>query len=199
MTMPLPERSPPPLAAKPIPARAVVTPAAARTPAEPPAPVPAAADAAATGSHPEGPNVSQTQRIITIRVGATGEARWSGSALLAALERHGMAFGRYQVFHRRHSDGRTLFCAASLVEPGTFELDQMPQQEFRGVTLFAVLPGPIEPLQTLNELILTAGQLAASLHGLVQDSRGRPLTQKQAEAIREDVAQFQAMLNLSQP
>ena len=158
---------------------------------------PAVADTAATGTHAEGPNPSQTQRIITIRVGAVGESRWQGSALLAALEHHGMAFGRYQVFHRRHSDGRTLFCAASLVEPGTFDVSQMPRQEFRGVTLFAVLPGPIEPLQTLNELILAAGQLATTLHGNVQDSKGRPLTQRQAEAIREDVAQFQSMLSVT--
>ena len=183
-----------PLAAPP-PAQA----APARPPAAPAhvSASPAVADAAATGTHAEAPNPSQTQRIITIRVGAAGETRWPGSALLAALENHGMAFGRYQVFHRRHSDGRTLFCAASLVEPGTFDLSQMPRQEFRGVTLFAVLPGPIEPLQTLNELILAAGQLAATLHGSVQDSKGRPLTQRQAEAIREDVAQFQAMLSVT--
>jgi len=191
------------------PAPAVVTsplatpPPALVAPARPPAvpahvsASPAVADTAATGTHAEGPNPSQTQRIITIRVGAAGESRWPGSALLAALENHGMAFGRYQVFHRRHSDGRTLFCAASLVEPGTFDVSQMPRQEFLGVTLFAVLPGPIEPLQTLNELILTAGQLAATLHGTVQDSKGRPLTQRQAEAIREDVAQFQAMLSVT--
>ncbi len=41
---------------------------------------------------------------------------------MAALELHGLAFGRYQVFHRKHSDGRSLFCVASLIEPGTFDL-----------------------------------------------------------------------------
>jgi FtsZ-interacting cell division protein ZipA len=171
--------------------------ASAAAPALGSAAAPMPADAAATGSHEEFSNASQTQRIITIRVGAIGDARWSGGVLLTALEDHGMAFGRYQVFHRRHSDGRTLFCAANVVEPGTFDLAHMPKQEFRGVTLFAILPGPIEPLQTLNELILTAGQLAQTLGGIVQDSRGHPLTQKQAEAIREDVAQFQAAMSVS--
>ncbi len=158
---------------------------------------PAANDTSATGSNPHGPNVSETQRIVTVRVSAVGDTRWTGSQLMAALENHGLAYGRYQVFHRRHSDGRTLFCAASLVEPGTFDLARMPEEQFRGLTLFAVLPGPAEPLQTLDALIQTAGELAEALRGVVQDSNGVPLSQQGAEALREDVARFQAMLTMS--
>jgi cell division protein ZipA len=155
---------------------------------------PAASDTSATGSNLQGPNVSETQRIVTVRVSAVGDTRWTGSQLMAALENHGLAYGRYQVFHRRHSDGRTLFCAASLVEPGTFDLARMPEEHFRGLTLFAVLPGPAEPLQTLDALMQTAGELAETLRGVVQDSKGVPLSQQRAEALREDVARFQAML-----
>jgi FtsZ-interacting cell division protein ZipA len=65
------------------------------------------------------------------------------------------------------------------------------------LTLFAVLPGPAEPLQTLDALIQTAGELAETLRGVVQDSKGVPLSQQRAEALREDVARFQAMLTMS--
>ncbi len=157
----------------------------------------APADTASTGATAQVPNVSETQRIVTVRVAAGGEARWSGTELMAALEDHGLAFGRYQVFHRRHSDGRTLFCAASLVEPGTFDPVRMPQEEFRGLTLFAVLPGPVEPLQTFDALLQTAGELAQTLHGVVQDSRGVALSRQHAEALREDVAHFQALLTMT--
>ena len=179
---------------------AAYPPAATTAPAASPpaaAGAPAASDASATGSNPQGPNVSETQRIVTVRVSAVGDTRWTGSQLMAALENHGLAYGRYQVFHRRHSDGRTLFCAASLVEPGTFDLARMPEEQFRGLTLFAVLPGPAEPLQTLDALIQTAGELAETLRGVVQDSKGVPLSQQRAEALREDVARFQAMLTMS--
>jgi cell division protein ZipA len=138
-------------------------------------------------------NASETQRIVSIRVCAAGETRWSGLDLMVALENHGLAYGRYNVFHRKHSDGRTLFCAASLVEPGVFNLAKMPQEEFRGLTLFAVLPGPLPPLQTLDAVIETAGELAATLHGTLQDSHGAPLSMQRAEALREDVARFQAL------
>ncbi len=152
------------------------------------------AEALPAAPKPQLANASETQRIVSIRVCAMGDTRWSGLDLMAALENHGLAHGRYNVFHRKHSDGRTLFCAASLVEPGVFNLARMPQEEFRGLTLFAVLPGPLPPLHTLDAVIETAGELAAALHGTLQDSHGAPLSMQRAEALREDVARFQARL-----
>lgn len=143
---------------------------------------------------PPAPNAAELQRIVTIRVCSVGEMRWSGAQLMAALEMHGLAFGRYQVFHRRHADGRSLFCVASLIEPGTFDIAAMAEQEFRGITLFAVMPGPIPPLDTMDELLGTARGLAEELSGMLQDSKGMPLSPQRAAALREDAARFQASL-----
>jgi cell division protein ZipA len=140
------------------------------------------------------PNSSEQQKIVTVRVCAPGEVRWPGAALLSALETHGLAYGRYQVFHRRHIDGRTLFCVASLVEPGTFDVARMATEEFRGITLFAVLPGPSEPLVTIDELLAAARGLAQELSGMLQDAKGIPLSPQRAAALRDDVARFQASL-----
>jgi cell division protein ZipA len=140
------------------------------------------------------PNSSEQQKIVSIRVCAPGETRWPGAALLAALESHGLAYGRYQVFHRKHVDGRSLFCVASLVEPGSFDVAHMAADEFRGVTLFAVLPGPLEPLLTIDELLSAARGLAQDLAGMVQDAKGVPLSPQRMAALRDDVARFQASL-----
>jgi cell division protein ZipA len=161
--------------------------------APPPSPAPSA-PAGASIAAPPSANASDLQRIVTIRVCAVGETRWSGAQLMAALETHGLAFGRYQVFHRKHTDGRSLFCVASLIEPGTFDVAEMADQEFRGITLFAVLPGPVEPLETMNELFGTARGLAEELSGMVQDGKGMPLSPQRAAALREDIARFQAQL-----
>ena len=139
-------------------------------------------------------NAAELQRIVTIRVCCLGEAHWSGAQLMSALELHGLAFGRYQVFHRKHVDGRSLFCVASLIEPGTFDIVGMAEQHFRGITLFAVLPGPLAPLETVDELLRTARGLAEGLSGMIQDSKGMPLSPQRAAALREDVARFQSML-----
>lgn len=143
---------------------------------------------------PRSPNASEQQRIVTVRVCAVGDGRWSGDQLIAALESQGLAYGKYKVYHRRHVDGRSLFCVASMVEPGIFDIALMPSQEFRGLSLFAVLPGPAEPLQTLEALLTTARALADELGASVQDEQGLPLSLQRAAALREDVARFQAQL-----
>jgi cell division protein ZipA len=142
----------------------------------------------------QNPNSSELQKIVTVRVCAAGEARWSGATLLSALELNGLAYGRYQVFHRKHVDGRSMFCVASLVEPGTFDVARMSTEEFKGVTLFAVLPGPVEPLLTIDELLAAARGLAHELSGMVQDAKGMPMSPQRAAALRDDVARFQASL-----
>ena len=169
--------------------------AAAPRPTSTAAPVVESGDRFAGGA-PSAANAAELQRIVTIRVCAIDETRWSGAELMAALELHGLAFGRYQVFHRKHVDGRSLFCVASLIEPGTFDIAGMAAQEFRGVTVFAVLPGPLAPLETIDELFATARGLAEALSGMVQvqDAKGMPLSSQRAAALREDVARFQASL-----
>jgi cell division protein ZipA len=164
------------------------------TPGRVPTLQPAAIDrSSAPAAH--GANAAELQKIVTVRVLAAGDARWPGATLLSALELHGLAYGRHQVFHRRHVDGRSLFCVASLIEPGTFDVARMSSEEFRGVTLFAVLPGPVEPLLTVDELLGAARGLAQELSGMVQDSKGMPLSPQRAAALRDDIARFQASLS----
>jgi len=143
---------------------------------------------------PRNSNASELQKIVSLRVCAVGDARWPGTRLMAALEAQGLAYGRYQVYHRNHSDGRSLFCVASLVEPGTFDGARMAEQEFRGISMFAVLPGPVDPLQTMDAMLAAAKGLAEDLTGMVQDGKGMPLSPPRAAALREEVAHFRAQL-----
>lgn len=190
VTQPVPVISPPRPAPRPTPERAPAAPALI------PTVMPESSDKiSVTG--PQVANTSEKQKIVTVRVCAPGSLQWPGQKLLSAFEAHGLAYGRYQVFHRRHVDGRSLFCVASLKEPGTFDVGQMAEQEFKGVTLFAVLPGPMEPLLTVDELLGAARELAADLSGHVQDAKGVPMSPQRAAALREDVARFQASLSVS--
>jgi len=143
---------------------------------------------------PPSANKSEKQKIVTVRVCSVGETRWAGTDLMSALEALGLAYGRYQVYHRKHSDGRSIFCVASLVEPGTFDLSTMQDEQFRGVSLFAVLPGPIEPMQAVEGLLSTGRELARTLTGTLQDAKGIPFSPQRTEALLQDVARFQALL-----
>ncbi len=189
-TVPTDAGEEPPLLTKVVPASAKHPPqSAAQLPASSPTD---AGDRSAAA--PRKPNGIEKQKIVTVRVCAPAETRWSGDALLSAFESHGLAYGRYQVFHRRHIDGRSLFSVASLVEPGTFDVAQMPGQQFKGLTLFAVLPGPVEPLLTVDEMLAAARGLASELPGTVQDAKGVALSPQRVASLRDDIAQFQASL-----
>jgi len=164
--------------------------------ADPPAPAEASPSAVAPAADAESPPAApEPQKIVTLRIIALGDALWPGKKLAEALEMQGLAYGRYQVFHRNHVDGRSMFCVASLLEPGIFDLQSMPAQEFRGVIAFAVLPGPLEPVQTIEAMLATARRLAESLTGMVQDAKGLPLSPQRAATLREEVARFQATLS----
>jgi len=143
-------------------------------------------------AEPSAPNLSEQQKIVTLRVCAVGEDRWSGRDLMSVLEGHGLAYGRYQVYHRKHADGQSIFFVASLIEPGTFDAARMAEEEFRGVSMFAVLPGPIEPLQAVDALFTTARDLARDLSGTVQDAKGMPFSPQRIATLREDVVRFQS-------
>jgi len=146
-------------------------------------PVAVAAEPPATGA--------PAQKIVAVRIVAAPGATFGGVQLLEALHADGFAFGRYQIFHRLDAAGRPVVSLASLKEPGTFDPDAMPGMTFRGVALFAVMPGPLPGQRLYDELIVTARALAATLGGLLQDERGVPLSLQRIGQLRDEVAEFE--------
>jgi cell division protein ZipA len=132
-----------------------------------------------------------SQKIIAVRVVAAAGAQFAGERLLEALHADGFTFGRYQIFHRLDDAGRPLVSLASLKEPGTFDPATMPGAQFRGIALFAVMPGPLPGVRAFDELIVTARALAATLDGQLQDERGAPLSLQRLGQLREEAAEFE--------
>lgn len=136
----------------------------------------------------------ELQRIVSVRVLSLAEEGWPGDDVAAALAGSDLVHGRYGVFHRLHQDGRTIFHVASLKEPGSFDPAIMSGQNFHGLSIFAILPGPMPPLETLETMLGGASQIAVDLAGTVQDEKGQPLTPAKADQLRDDVRNFQARL-----
>lgn len=133
------------------------------------------------------------QRIVTLRVSAPPLERFEGQALVDALIAEKLVHGRYDIFHRE-VEGRTIFSVASLVEPGTFDLGNVAGKRYPGVTLFAVLPGALPPMQTFDNLLEAARSLANRLRGVVQDERGAGLSAQRLMNIREGLIDYQHRL-----
>jgi cell division protein ZipA len=136
-------------------------------------------------------SVARPQKIMAIRVSAQAPARFDGTDLLDALRAEGLGFGRYDIFHRLHDDGRPIFSVTSLREPGTFDLQEMPNSQYTGIAMFTVLPGPVSAVDAFDEMVFTARALATHLSGALADERGAPLTALRVNKLREEVLEYE--------
>lgn len=136
------------------------------------------------------PRRTERRKILSLRL-TTAPQRLEGAKLLEVLQTELLEHGKYAVFHRLHSDGSSIFSVASMVEPGTFDLEKMGETLYPGVTLFAQLPGPVPGMHALNELVACARRLQQTLGGVLQDDRGVPLTVHRIERMRQEVREFE--------
>lgn len=133
------------------------------------------------------------QRIVALRIMSAGE-RWPGSQLLETLHAEGLVFGKYSIFHCQRDDGRAIFSVASMVEPGSFDLDGIDSESFPGVSLFAVLPGPLDAPSTFDQMLACARRMSDRLGGNLQDEHGSSLTGQRVLNLREELVHFEHLL-----
>lgn len=124
------------------------------------------------------------RRLVGVRMVAALGERYPGRQLRLALAAAGFVHGRFGIFHFPAPDGRAAFSVASLTKPGNFELHAMDGQRYAGLSLFAVLPGPLPPAQTIDLILHTARELTERLGGALQDDRGQPLSPARAAELR---------------
>ncbi len=158
---------------------------------------PAAAQAsrpasAAVGATAAGPPVvewpgEEARKIVALRLVSAPAARFSGRTVRLALAAEGFVLGKFDIFHKPGPDSRAMLSAASLTKPGTFTLNTMDAQRYGGLSLFAVLPGPLPPQRTFDELLTSARSLNDRLQGALQDERGEPLTPVRSATIRDSL------------
>ena len=129
----------------------------------------------------------ESRRILALRVVAAQPERFSGRTLRLALSAEGFLLGKFSIFHKPDEANRALLSAASLSSPGAFDLEAMDSQRYAGLSLFAVLPGPMAPRQAFEDLLATARNLNERLEGALQDERGSPLTPLRVASIRESL------------
>ena len=128
------------------------------------------------------------RRIIALRVVARAGERFTGGAVRQALQGEGFEFGEFDIFHLPLDDGRVLLSAANLTKPGSFRLPKMDAETLLGLNVFAVLPGPRDPLETFDRLHAVAGLLAQRLRGDVRDAAGQALSGVRLAELRREAA-----------
>jgi cell division protein ZipA len=118
---------------------------------------------------------------------------FQGDELILNMRGIGLRHGKFGIFHRYdgNDETRTIFSAASLVEPGSFDLANIKEQKIPGISLFLVLPGPVESVEAFDMMMAAARALAQSLDGELLDESGSTLSIQRERYLREEIIQFQ--------
>jgi cell division protein ZipA len=127
----------------------------------------------------------EQRRVVALRLVAPRPEQFAGRSLRQALAAEGFVLGPFDIFHKPDDARRAIVSAASLTRPGTFDAETMDSLHFGGLSLFAVLPGPMTPPQAFEELVTTARHLNERLCGVLQDEGGTPLTPARIASLRE--------------
>jgi FtsZ-interacting cell division protein ZipA len=115
--------------------------------------------------------------------------------LFPAFEEAGLTYGSMDIFHHALDDGREAFSVANMVEPGTFDPTVLIEGiETPGVTLFAVLPGPLPAMPTFERMLSCGRRLAEMLGADLLDENRNTFTKQTEAHLRERIAEFQARL-----
>jgi len=132
------------------------------------------------------------QKIVTLRLVARDGGAFRGDELILSLRGIGLRHGKFGIFHRYdgNDEDRTVFSAASLVEPGSFDLANIKEQEIPGISLFLILPGPIDGVEAFDFMMEAARALANSLDAELLDESGSTLSIQRERYMREEIIQY---------
>ncbi|MDB9905621.1 cell division protein ZipA [Oceanospirillaceae bacterium] len=149
-----------------------------------------ALDAVEEGAH-HGTDVEQ---VISILVTANERQGFYGPQLLQLVKACGMVFGEMDIFHRFEDGlrlGKTQFSMANMMEPGTFDLNDIDHLHTPGVVFFLGLPMAQDSMQAFDYMLETAQCLASNLGGGVLDEQRSVMRPQTIAHCRQQIRDFE--------
>ena len=136
------------------------------------------------------------QKIVTLRIIARNNGAFAGDELVLSLRGIGMRHGKFGIFHRfeGNDEESIIFSAASLVEPGSFDMTNIREQMIPGISLFMVLPGPLDGAQAFDLMMAAARALSQTLNAELLDESGSTLSIQRERYLREEIIQYEHSL-----
>ena len=138
------------------------------------------------------------QKVVTLRIVARNHGSCAGDELALSLRGIGMRHGKFGIFHQYDGsdEDKIVFSAASLVEPGSFDMANLKDQKIPGISLFMILPGPIEGAEAFDLMTAAARAMAKTLDAELLDESGSTLSIQRERYLREEIIQFQHSIPL---
>ena len=131
--------------------------------------------------------------VLVINVVAKSDREFYGVDLLQALLGSGLRFGDMSIFHRHFDQDPSspvMFSVANMVNPGTFDLNQINDFATRGVCFFMTLPNVANSMQAFDRMLDAAQQLRIALDGDLKDDNRSVMTAQTIEHYRQRVRDF---------
>jgi cell division protein ZipA len=153
----------------------------------------------ATEEQKKGYRDNAPDKVIVLNVMAPSGRHFVGSALVDAIEACGMKYGEMQIFHY-HQDGAAAFSLVNMVNPGTFDLDNIDSLSTPGISLFIQMPNDAgNGLAAFDQMLATAKQLAQQLGGELRDEKRSVLTGSAIDHIRQQIAEYDCKWLIPEP
>jgi len=137
----------------------------------------------------EDPERREPQKVILLHVVAPDGQLIDGDLLLQVFEHRRYHFGEKNIFHSMHN-GETVFSIAKMIEPGSFDVNDITSFETPGLVLIMQLPGPVAGDVAFEVLISEAHELADALGCRVLDSKRSTLSRQTTQHLRENIRNY---------
>lgn len=118
---------------------------------------------------------------------------FSGKKLFHVLQSAGLSFGDMNIFHYPGDDQPetfALFSIANIVEPGTFNLDDVDNFSTPGISMFMRLPTRAGNNEAYEKFIQVAKKIATELDGELCDETRSQLTQQAISYKKEQIKEL---------
>ncbi len=141
---------------------------------------------------PDLPKLSADSLVVTVRIMPLAGAQFPAEQLILALRAAYLQHGQYGIFHRldEHDATRIRYSVASLVEPGSFDLNKLKESKYKGISIFMVLPAPEDGVRLFDDMLQTARAVAKEVDGHLLDEQGGALSVQRERYMREEVIEF---------
>ena len=138
--------------------------------------------------------VLETSEVVVINVMAKQGFDFVGDDLMQVLISNGLRFGEMNIFHKRlgnDSKSVLVFSVANILNPGTFDLNNMDSFRTLGISLFLALPTAINNGDAFEQMLTVAQQVSSSLDGELKDDHRNVMTAQTIEHYRQRISDFE--------
>jgi len=134
-------------------------------------------------------------KILSLHVVARSGKQFTGRELWNLLHEAGLQHDQMKIFSKTQDsrpDSPVIFRVANLVNPGTFDADAIDAFTTPGVSLFLLLPTPIDNLLAFEQMLALAKRFVATFEGDLLGADRQELTEQAIDDARRQIREFDA-------